>query len=322
MKPKVFIAKPIPVEVEEFIAKHCEYKKWEPLEDITREQMFEEIGDVDGILTNCHTGGQINDEFIDKAPRLKVVSNISVGHNNFELDVMKRRNVMGTNTPGVLDDTVADTVLVLMLDSSRRISELDRFTREGKWVEELKDEYFGRDVHHATLGIIGMGRVGEAIAKRAVYGFDMNVQYYNRNRKPEAEEKLGVKYAELDDLLRTSDFVALMTPLTKDTYHLMGAREFGLMKETAYFINASRGQTVDENALIEALQQKKIAGAGLDVYEKEPIDPNNPLLKIPNVVLAPHIGSATAKTRFDMSMVAAQNMVKALLGEVPPNLVK
>jgi glyoxylate/hydroxypyruvate/2-ketogluconate reductase len=322
MKPKVFIAKPIPVQVEEYIAEHCDYKKWMPLEDITREQMFKEIGDVEGILTNCHTGGQVNDEFIDHAPKLKVVSNISVGHNNYEVEVMRRRNVMGTNTPGVLDDTVADTVLALMLDSSRRISELDRFTRDGNWVEELKDEYFGRDVHHATLGIIGMGRVGEAIAKRAVYGFDMNVQYYNRNTKPETEEKLGVKYANLDDLLRTSDFVVLMTPLTKDTYHLMGEREFGLMKEAAYFINASRGQTVDENALIGALQQKKIAGAGLDVYEKEPIDPNNPLLKIPNVVLAPHIGSATAKTRFDMSMVAAQNMVKALLGEVPPNLVK
>lgn len=321
MKPKIFIAKTIPYEVEKYIAQYCDYTKWQNKEEITREQMLQEIKDVEGILTTSGTGGLIDEEFIFHAPKLKVVSNISVGYNNFNFEAMRKHNIIGTNTPGVLNNTVADTVIALMLDSSRRISELDRFVRQGKWTDDLSDKYFGTDMYGATLGIIGMGRIGEQIAKRAKFGFDMNIIYYNRNRKPEAEKKFNAKYVNLQELLKSSDFIVLMTPLTNETYHLIGTEEFKIMKKTAYFINTSRGKTVDEKALIYALENEIIAGAGLDVFDKEPIDIHNELLKIPNVVLTPHIGSATLKTRFEMAMLAAENMVKALLGKIPPNLV-
>ena len=317
-RPKVFISKPIPVEVENYIARHCDYKKWEHEKEIPREILLKEVADCNGVLL---TGHRIDEELLSNAPNLKIVSNISVGYNNFDIAAMKKHNVMGTHTPYVLDDTVADLVFGLILASARRIPELDRFVKDGKWEAGDDKIFFGVDVHHATIGIIGMGRIGEAIAKRAKLGFDMNVLYYNRTRKTAFEEKMGVKYRNLETLLKESDFIVLMTPLTEETYHLIDYKEFSLMKKSAIFINASRGQTVNEEALIDALQNKKILGAGLDVFDKEPIDPDNPLLKMNNVVTLPHIGSATAKTRFDMAMLAAKNLVKGVLGEVPPNLV-
>lgn len=317
-KPKVFIEKPIPKEVESYIAQYCDCKKFNYCENISRAKLFEQLFDVEGLLTS---GSKIDEELLSYAPKLKVVSNISVGYNNFDLEAMKNRKVLGTNTPYVLDDTVADLVFALILSTARRVPELDSYVKQGKW--DIKDEeiLYGTDVHHSTLGIIGMGRIGEAIAKRAKFGFDMNVLYHNRSRKLEAEKKLGVKYSVLESLLRNSDFIVLMTPLTKETYNLIDYREFELMKKSAIFINASRGQTVNESALVYALQNKKILAAGLDVYKKEPVDTDNPLLNMPNVVTLPHIGSATAKTRFNMAMVAAENLVKAVLGEVPPNIV-
>lgn len=318
MKPKVFLAVPVPAQAEAFIAEHCDYRKWDLKEPIPRETLLEEIVDVDGLLI---VGGRIDQELLDCAPRLKVVSNVSVGYNNFDIEAMKKRAVLGTNTPSVLDETVADLVLALVLATSRRIVELDRYVKEGKWKKGNDEKLFGADVHHSTIGIIGMGRIGEAIAKRAKYGFDMDVLYYNRTRKHQAEEKLGVEYASMDEVLKRSDFVVLMTPLTPETTHMIGQREFSLMKETAFFINASRGQTVDEQALIEALEMGKICGAGLDVFEKEPVDPDNPLLKMSNVVTLPHIGSATEKTRFEMAMLAAKNLVLGIRGEQPPNLL-
>ncbi len=319
MKPKVYIARPIPQQVEEYIGQHCEYRKWQGDKLIPREQLLKELHDIDGLLT---TGGKINEELLNHAPRLKVVSNITVGYNNFALETMAERRVMGTHTPYVLDDTVADLVMGLMLSTARRIPELDRYVKDGQWKKGDDEIFFGLDVHHATLGIIGMGRIGEAIAKRAKFGFDMNVLYYNRSRKTEVEEKLGVTYVEKERLLQEADFVVLMTPLTPETVHFMGANEFNSMKKTAIFINASRGKTVDEQALVEALQNKVIYGAGLDVFFTEPVQPDNPLLKLPNVVSVPHIASATYKTRFDMAMVAAQNLVKAVNGQTPPHLVE
>lgn len=234
---------------------------------------------------------------------------------------MKERNIIGTNTPGVLDNTVADLIFGLILSSARRIAELDRYVKEGNWKREEDETLFGIDVHHSTLGIIGMGRIGEAVAKRAKFGFDMEVCYHNRNRKKEAEERLGVEYCDLKSLLAKSDFIVLMTPLSDETHHFIDFEEFNIIKNTSIFINASRGKTVNEEALIEALKSKKIRGAGLDVYEKEPVNPENPLLKMSNVVTVPHIGSATEKTSFDMIMLAAENLVKALYGETPPNIV-
>lgn len=226
--------------------------------------------------------------------------------------------MIGTNTPHVLDETVADLAFGLILASARRIAELDRFVKEGKWERENGDDPFmGVDVHHATLGIIGMGRIGEAIARRAKFGFNMDVLYYNRNQKPEVEKEVGVTYSHFEDLLKESDFVLLMTPLTPETRHLIGEKEFKLMKKTAIFINVSRGQTVDEQALITALRNKEIHGAALDVFDQEPVEKDNPLLQMPNVVTTPHIGSATQKTSDAMAMRAAQNMVAVLTGQKP-----
>ena len=318
IKPKIYIAEPIPKEVEEYIAEYCDYEKWEGEQAIQRNVLLDKLSDKDGVLLS---GVAIDAELLDRAPKLRVVSSISVGYNNFDLQVMKERNIIGTNTPGVLDDTVADLIFGLILSSARRIAELDRYVKNGNWKKGDNKNIFGVDVHHSTLGIIGMGRIGEAVAKRAKLGFDMEVCYHNRSRKKDVEGRLGVEYCELKELLAKSDFIVLMTPLSDATRHLIDSEQFGIMKDTAIFINASRGQVVNEQALIEALKNGKVLGAGLDVYEKEPVDPENPLLKMANVVTVPHIGSATNKTRLDMAMLAAQNLVKGLLGEIPPNIV-
>lgn len=317
-KPKVFIAKKIPKHVEDYIAQFCDYEKWDNEGQISRDILLKKLHDKDGIILS---GISIDEELLECAPKLRVVSNASVGYNNFNINAMKTRKIMGTNTPGVLDDTVADLIFALILSTARRIAELDKYVKDGLWKVGDNENLFGLDVHHSSIGIIGMGRIGEAVAKRAKLGFDMEVFYYNRKRKYEVEESLGVKYCDFKLLLKTCDFILLMVPLTNDTYHLIDYEEFSLMKRNAVFINASRGQTVNEKALIEALQDKKIFGAGLDVYEMEPINVENPLLKMPNVVAVPHIGSATEKTRSDMAFLAATNLVKALYGEIPPNIV-
>ncbi|AEI41572.1 D-isomer specific 2-hydroxyacid dehydrogenase NAD-binding protein [Paenibacillus mucilaginosus KNP414] len=321
-KPKVYISKQIPAQVLSYLEEYCECKMWDGSGGASRQGLLAELQDVEGLLT---TGGPIDAELLQHAPKLRAVSSISVGYNHFDLDAMRTRGVLGMHTPYVLDDTVADLVLALMLASARRVPELDAFVKEGKWQRGrgLKEEdFFGMDVHHATIGILGMGRIGEAIAKRAVHGFDMELLYYNRTRKPEAEERFGAQYVTTEELLRRSDFVVLMTPLTAETKMYFRKEHFELMKPTAFFINASRGQTVDEAALIEALRSGRIRGAGLDVFDPEPPQPDNPLLSMPNVVTLPHIGSATEKTRFDMAMLAARNLVAALTGGRPPHVVK
>ncbi|GFZ33449.1 bifunctional glyoxylate/hydroxypyruvate reductase B [Clostridium zeae] len=317
-RPKVYIAKPIPHEVEEYISKYCDLEKWISDEDITRVELLEKLKDIDGLLTS---GTKIDEELLEKAPNLKVVSNMSVGYNNFDLKAMKRRNIIGTNVAGALDDTVADLIFGLMLACARRITELDRYVKSGKWNKDDDLELYGANVHHRTLGIIGMGRIGEAVAKRASLGFDMNVLYYNRSRKKEVEEKLGAEYCTMEELLKRSDFVVIMTPLTEETLHLIDEEQFNLMKPSAIFINASRGKTINEKALIEALQNKKIRAAGLDVFDVEPVKADNPLLKMDNVVTLPHIGSANEDTRLDMARLAAKNLVKALTEGTAPNIV-
>ncbi|WP_134703900.1 D-glycerate dehydrogenase [Ammoniphilus sp. YIM 78166] len=319
MKPKVFIARPVPKEIEDYIAEYCEVETWSSTETIPRSELLKAVQSVEGLLI---TGGRIDEELLEHAPHLKIVSNISVGYNNFDLEAMKRRGVIGTHTPYVLDDSVADLVLGLMLSCARRIPELDQYVKQGQWQRGDDEVLFGLDVHHATLGIIGMGRIGEAIAKRARFGFDMDVIYTNRSRKFEAEQALGVRYQPMEDLLKQSDFIVLMTPLTPETTRLIGKEQFSLMKDSAIFINVSRGQNVDEQALIEALASGQIRAAGLDVFENEPVAADSPLLKMPQVVTLPHIGSATAKTRMDMARVAAENLVKGVKGETPPYIVK
>jgi glyoxylate/hydroxypyruvate/2-ketogluconate reductase len=320
-KPTIYISKPVPGEVLSYLQEHAHCKMWDGQGTASREQLLSELEEAEGLLT---PGARVDRELLERAPKLRAVSSISVGYNHFDLEAMSERRVVGTHTPYVLDDTVADLVLALMLSSARRIPELDAYVKRGEWQRGKKqpeDANFGLDVHHRTLGIIGMGRIGEAIAQRAVHGFGMKLHYYNRSRKPEAEQKYGAVYSSLEEVLSVSDFVVLMTPLTSESHHMIRKEHFALMKPAAFFINASRGQTVDEAALIEALQTGVIRGAGLDVFDPEPPEPNHPFFTMPNVVTLPHIGSATTATRFDMAMLAARNLVAALGGDRPEHVV-
>ncbi|MDX9918049.1 MAG: D-glycerate dehydrogenase [Gudongella sp.] len=310
-KPKVFIANPVPEEVENYLKEHCECVVWDFSKPKTFEGILENIKDADGVI---QVGMKIDDNLLDNAPNLKVITNISVGYNNYDTDVMKKRNIIGTNTPGVLDNTVSDLVLGLMLTTARRIPELDKFTKSGSWVKADNSNLFGKGIHEKSLGIIGMGRIGGMVARKAKMGFDMEVSYHNRTRKLELEEKLGISYKSIDELLKTSDFVVIMTPLTDETFHMIGEEELKMMKDTAILVNASRGQVIDEKVLIKALKEGWIAGAGLDVYEVEPVEEDNPLLELENVVTLPHIGSATQKTRDDMAWAAARALVDELYG--------
>ena len=322
VKPKVFIAYPISKSVEAFIAEHCEIRRWAGSGRVPKEILIEEIEEIEGLYTSGSMTMPIGEELLKHAPHLKVVSNVSVGFNNFDLGAMEKHNVIGTNTPEVLNETVADLAFGLLLSTARRIPELDRFVKEGNW--ETTTDYvdlYGKDIHGTTLGIIGMGRIGEAIAKRAKFGFDMDILYHNRYQNNEAEKKYDAEYCSLEALLMKADYVLLMTPLTKETHHLIGEKEFKLMKDTAIFINVARGQVVDEQALIRAIENKEIYGAGLDVFEIEPVQSDNRLLQFPNVVTVPHIGSATEKTEEAMAMRAAENLVAVLTGKAPINPV-
>lgn len=318
MKPHVFVDRSLPPEVEQWLSERCELDLWKDSDTITRGELRQRLAKAEGFLTS---GRRIDEDLLEAAPNLKVVSTISVGYNHFDIDAMKRFGVIGTHTPYVLDDTVADLTFTLMLGTARRVAELDHYVREGQWKRGDGENLFGVDVHHGTLGIIGMGRIGEAVAKRARFGFDMKVQYYNRSRKQEAEQKYEAAYVGLNELLATSDFVVMLAPLTEDTKDMMGREQFALMKSSAIFINVSRGATVDEEALCEALANGTIRGAGLDVYKQEPVSADHPLLAFPNVLALPHIGSATTKTRIDMAKAAANNLIAALNGEKPPYLV-
>ncbi len=303
-RPKVLVGLNVPDSVKQYLDTFCDCEYF-TLRGVPRPEILSRIKDKEGLLIG---GTKIDKQLLDAAPELKAVCCASVGYNNVDIEETRRRRIIVTNTPGVLNETVADLILALMLSVSRRIVELDGYLREGLWKPSDNENLFGLDVHHKTLGIIGMGRIGEAVAERAVGGFSMKVLYNNRNRKPETEQRLGVTYSGFDQLLEESDFVLVMTPLTEQTSRMFGSREFSLMKNTAYFINASRGQTVDETALVKALQNGSIAGAGLDVFDREPVAPDNPLLELKNTVLVPHIGSASYQTRGDMAMLAAENL--------------
>ncbi|MFA1821969.1 2-hydroxyacid dehydrogenase [Virgibacillus oceani] len=264
----------------------------------------------------------VNKQLLDHAPNLKIVSNVSVGYNNLDIKALKNRNILATNTPDVLNDTVADVVFGILLATARRISELDQFVKNGKWKQEaIGPEHFGVDVHHKKIGIIGLGNIGKAIAYRAHFGFHMDVLYHTRTPKPDAEETFGATYCTLPELLKKSDFVVMMTPLTIETEGMIGVEEFKQMKKSGIFINGSRGKTIIEKDLIQALKDKEIAAAGLDVFENEPVEPDNPLLEMKNVVTTPHIGSSTYETELNMSKLAAENLEAGLNGRKPSNLI-
>ncbi len=263
----------------------------------------------------------VTKELLDRAPNVKIISNVSVGYDNLPIDELTRRHIMATNTPHILDDTTADAIFAILLAAARRVAELDHFVKSGQWDAPLRPSHYGIDVHHKTLGIIGMGNIGRAIAKRAHFGFDMNILYHNRTRNIEAEETYNATYCEFNDLLKQSDFVCLMVPATENTRNMIGKEQFKLMKKSAVFINGSRGQNVDEAALYDALINGDIHAAGIDVFAQEPTVKDNPLLLLKNIVTLPHIGSSTTECERNMTTLAVKNLLAGLSGRKPPNLI-
>ncbi len=318
MKPKVLVTREIFDEVLDFLRQHFEVSDnqgdavWGP------EDLAQRLADKDGAMVSIVD--RIDAALLDKAPRLKAVANIAVGYNNIDVAECTRRGILVTNTPGVLDEATADFTWALLLGAARRLTEAEAYLRDGRWKRWELKQLLGADVHGATLGIIGMGRIGQAVARRAL-GFDMQVLYWNRHRiAPHVERRCSATFVSKEELLARSDFVTLHCPYTPETHHLIGAAEFKKMKRTAILINAARGGVVDDAALAEALRNGTIAAAGLDVYENEPnLHPE--FLRLRNVVLAPHIASATRSTRFNMAKKAAENLVAALTRGDPPDLV-
>jgi len=318
MKAKVYVTRIIPEEGLSMVKEACQARIWERELPPPREVLLEEVKVVEGLLSLLTD--QIDAELMDAAPKLKVISNYAVGYDNIDIPAATERGIVVGNTPGVLTETTADFAFALLMAAARRVVEGDRYVRDGKWKTWGPTLLLGYDIHGATLGIIGMGRIGSAMAKRAS-GFDMRVLYSDVHRREDLEEELGVIYVPMDTLLREADFVTLHTWLSEETYHLISTRELKLMKKTAILINNSRGPVVDTEALYEALKDGEIAGAGLDVTEPEPINVDNPLLTLDNVTIAPHISSGSIATRGKMAAMAAENLLAGLRGEMLPNPV-
>ena len=283
-----------------------------------RQRLLHSIKDKDGLISMITDN--VDEEVLNSASRLKMIAHFGVGYNNIDIKAATARGIAVSNTPGVLTDATAELAFALILAVARRLVECDRATREGRFLYWAPMLFLGREVTGKTLGIIGLGEIGKAVARRAK-GFKMRILYNNRSRIDASEEKeLDAEYADLQKLLTESDFISLHVPLTGETRHLIGKKEFSLMKPAAYLINTSRGPVVDEQALLEALRNRRIGGAGLDVYENEPaLMPG--LTELSNVVLLPHIGSGTLETRIKMASMAAENLIAGLSNKVPPNLV-
>ncbi|MDD0995365.1 D-glycerate dehydrogenase [Pseudomonas sp. TNT2022 ID1044] len=264
---------------------------------------------------------KLDARLLDLAPSLEAIASVSVGVDNYDIDYLTERRILLSNTPDVLTETTADTGFALILATARRVVELANMVRDGQWTRNIGPAYFGSDVHGKTLGIIGMGRIGEALAQRGHFGFGMPVIYHSHSPKPAIEQRFNAQYRSLDELLQQADFVCLTLPLTAETEGLIGERQFALMRPETIFINISRGKVVDEASLIKALSERQIRAAGLDVFEREPLNHDSPLLQLNNVVATPHIGSATHETREAMAKCAVDNLLAALAGERPVNLV-
>ena len=318
MKPRILVTREVFDETLAFLARHCEVESNQGDVPFDPEALAAKLADKDALM--CALTDRVDAKLLAGAAKLKVVANIAVGYNNIDVAACSARGVMATNTPGVLDDSTADLAWTLILAAARRATELERRVRAGEWTGWRLKQWLGVDVHHATLGVYGMGRIGQAIARRAA-GFEMKVIYHNRKRvDPGVEEKLGAAYVDKAELLKHSDFMVLQMPYSPETHHLIGAAELALMKPTAILVNSTRGGVVDDAALVDALRRGVIRGAGLDVFEGEPkLNPG--FLGLDNVALLPHVGSSTETTRQAMAMTAAKNAVAALKGEIPPNLV-
>lgn len=318
-RPRVFISRMLPQAAIDIIAAACEYEVWPSETDgVPAEILAARAAAADGALVLLTD--RIDAALMDAAPRCRVFANMAVGYDNVQVAEATRRGVLITNTPGVLTETTADLAFALLMATARRLYEGQRLMVEGGWKTWSPMFMTGQEIHGATIGIVGAGRIGSAVARRA-RGFGMQIRYHNRSRSAELEAETGARFCELDQLLQEADYVVVLLPLTPQTRGMFGAREFGLMKPSAVFINAARGPIVDEQALYQALVERKIWAAGLDVFEREPIGADHPLLTLPNVTAVPHIGSATITTRTRMATLAAENLVAAVRGKRPPHPV-
>lgn len=318
-KPKIYVTRELPERGLNIIKEHFDAEVWPEYAPPPKNVIIEKARNIDALASLL--SDKIDAEVFNAAPNLKIVSQLAVGFDNIDIAEATKRGIYVTNTPEVLTDTTADFAWALLMAVARRVAEADRYVRSGQWkVGWHPNMLAGRDVFNATIGIVGAGRIGYAVAKRAT-GFGMKILFYDVIPRPEMEKDFKAKRVDVDTLLKESDFVSIHVPLMKETHHLINAEKLKLMKKTAYLVNNSRGPVVDEKALYDALKEGRIAGAGLDVFEQEPTSMDNPLLKLDNVVVAPHISSASLETRSRMSEMVADNLVAFFEGRKPPNLV-
>ena len=308
----------LPKEAMDRVNSFCDAKTWDGPLPPPRDVLEENVVNIEGLLSLLTD--KIDAALMDKAPKLKVISNYAVGFDNVDVPAATKRGIIVGNTPGVLTETTADLAFALMMAAGRRIVEGDKEVRAGKWKTWGPMILLGQDIHGATLGIIGLGRIGASVARRAK-GFGMKIIYYDIIRNENVEKELGIQYTDLNSLLSQSDFITIHTNLTKETHHLISSKQFELMKRTGILVNTSRGPIVDNMALYEALRSKKIAYAGLDVTEPEPLPADHPLLTLDNVIVVPHIASASVASRTKMGLMAADNLIAGLKGEMLPNPV-
>ncbi|OVZ88670.1 glyoxylate/hydroxypyruvate reductase GhrB [Yersinia intermedia] len=318
MKPSIVLYKSIPSDLHQRLAQHFTVNSFDGLTPDNQPELLSALQQAQGLIGS---GGKIDQDFLQLAPRLRAASTISVGYDNFDVDALNQRGVALMHTPTVLTETVADTMMALVLSCARRVVELAERVKAGEWQDSIGDDWYGVDVHHKTIGILGMGRIGMALAQRAHFGFSMPVLYTSRRPHEEAEKRFNARFCSLDTLLAEVDFLCITLPMTEQTYHMIGRDQLAKMKSSAILINAGRGPVVDEQALIAALQDGTIHGAGLDVFEQEPLPIDSPLLSLRNVVAVPHIGSATTETRYNMAACAVDNLIAVLTGTVTENCV-
>lgn len=317
MKQKVVVFSQIDSEILSRLNHQFKVVVLDPKKGDINQQIRTEVVDADAMIG---AGRLLNETNLATAQQLKIISSVSVGYDNYDLAYLNQKKIWLANTPHVLTETTADLAFTLLMSAARKVPSLDQWTKQGEWKRTISPAQFGQDIFGKTLGIIGLGHIGAAIARRGFYGFNMNILYHNRREKIEVAQQFNAQYKSLEDLLEQSDFVVTAVDLNQQSQALIGAAELKLMQKHAIFINISRGSVVDEQALIDALTNQQIFAAGLDVYQKEPLA-ESPLFQLENVVTLPHIGSATAETRKKMAELAYQNLIDALAGHMPRYLV-
>ena len=317
MNKKVVVFSQIDARIQARLAQDYQLVLLNPKDGDINEQIRREVTDADGMIGS---GRMLNESNLATAQQLKIISTVSVGYDNYDVDYLNKNKIWLAHTPHVLTESTADLAFTLLMSAARKVPSLDRWTKQGEWKRTAGQAQFGQDIFGKTLGIIGLGNIGAAIAKRGFYGFNMNILYHNRREKLEVAQQFNAQYRELDALLEQSDFIVVAVDLNMASKALIGVKQFSKMQKHAVFVNIARGSVVDEQALIEALQNQQIFAAGLDVYEKEPLQ-ESALFQLDNVVTLPHVGSATAETRLKMAELAYQNLVDALENRTPRYLV-